>query len=68
MKIDQEITEKKINDWWVDLEYLEKIRVVLLAYPKLNIFSIENQGINNLWRTTSLERKKELYEDAWKRS
>ena len=68
MQIDQKVDEKKINDWWADLEYLEKIRVLLLIYPKLNITSLEFQGINNLWKTAGLERKKDLYQDAWKRS
>ena len=68
MRIDQEITEKKINDWWEDLEYLEKIRVLLLAWPKLGIIGIEHQGVGILWKRVNLERKKDFYQDAWKRS
>lgn len=68
MRIDQGITEKQINDWWEDLEYLEKIRVLLLAWPKLDISGIERQGVSGLWKKVNLERKTDFYQDAWKRS
>jgi len=68
MRIDQGLTEKKINDWWEDLEYLEKIRVLLLAWPGLDITGIEHQGVSVLWKKVDPERKKDFYQDAWKRS
>lgn len=62
---DQEV-EKKILDWWEDLEYLKKIKILLLAYPDLGICKIESQGIDILWKKISLEQKKDIYQDAWK--
>jgi hypothetical protein len=64
-KTDQEI-EKEISSWWEDLEYLKKIKILLLAYPDLNITKIEKSGTGKLWKEIPLERKKEFYEDAWK--
>jgi len=59
--------EKEINNYFEDLEYLKKIKVLLLAYPDLGgICKIEKSGIGKLWKEIPLSRKKELYEDAWK--
>jgi len=65
LKTDQEIG-KEIDEWFFDLEYLAKIRILLRVYPKLNITKIESQGIDILWKKISLERKKDLYQDNWK--
>jgi len=62
---DQEI-KKKISDFWEDLEYLKKIKILLLDYPELNITKIESQGVKNLWKKISLERQKDIYNGAWK--
>ena len=62
---DQEI-EKKIFDWWEDLEYFKKLKVLLIAYPDLNITKIEFQGIDVLWKKIPLERQKDIYNGAWK--
>ena len=62
---DQEI-KKTIDDWFFDLEYLERLRVLIRVYEKLNITKIEEQGISTLWRKIDLSRKKEIYQEAWR--
>ena len=62
---DQEI-KKTIDDWFFDLEYLERLRVLLKVYEGLNITKIEEQGISTLWRKIDLSRKKEIYQEAWR--
>ena len=62
---DQEV-KKKISDWWEDLEYFKKLKVLLIAYPNLNITKIESQGVADLWRKIPLERKKYFNQGAWK--
>jgi len=62
---DQEI-KKKIDEFFSDLEYLEKMRILLRVYPNLNITKIESQGIGILWRKVSLERQKNIYQEQWK--
>jgi len=53
----------KINTWFNSLKYLQKLGIILEEYPKLDVTSIELQGLNNLWRTAgSLERKKLIME------
>lgn len=56
----EEELKNKIATWWANLKYLKKIEVLLEEYPKLNITSIELQGLNNLWRTAGSLEKKEL--------
>jgi len=62
----KEESEKKLNDWFFDLEYLEKMRILLRVYPNLNITKIEGQGIGILWRKVDLEKQKDIYQEAWK--
>ena len=62
---DQEI-KKTIDDWFFDLEYLERLRVLLKVYEGLNITKIEEQGISKLWNKIDLWRKKEIYQEAWR--
>ena len=65
LKSESEI-KKMINDFWEDLEYLVKIRILLRVYPKFNITKLEERNINKLWKSLSLERKKEIYQDQYK--
>ena len=62
---DQEI-KKTIDEWFFDLEYLERLRVLLKVYERLNITKIEEQGISKLWNKIDLWRKKEIYQEAWR--
>jgi hypothetical protein len=62
---DQE-SEKKIFNFWEDLEYIPKLKILLKFYPELNITKIESQGIKNLWGKIPLEEKKNIYQDQWK--
>lgn len=61
-----EEAKKKVDEFFFDLEYLSRIRVLLRVYEKLNITKIEEQGVSTLWRKISLERKKEIYNEAWR--
>jgi len=64
-KTDQEI-KKQIDDWFNDLEHIEKLRVLLRYYIRLNITMTESQGIGILWKKIPLEDKKNLYRSNWK--
>ena len=57
--------KKMLNDWFFELEYLERLRVLLRVYEKLNITKIEEQGVSTLWRKINLQRQKELYQENW---
>ena len=61
-----EEVKKKVDEWFFDLEYLEKMRVLLRVYPNLNITKIEGQGVSILWRKVDLERQKDIYNGAWR--
>jgi hypothetical protein len=63
-KPDQEI-KKMLNEWFFELEYLERLRVLLRVYEKLNVTKIEEQGVSTLWRKISLQRQKGLYQENW---
>jgi hypothetical protein len=58
--------EDMVKNFWEDLEYLVKIRILLRVYPKFNITKLEERNINKLWKSLSLERKKEIYQDQYK--
>ena len=62
---DSEI-KKKIDEFFFDLEYIDRLRVLLRVYPKLNITKIESQGVGILWRKVDLEKQKDIYREAWK--
>ncbi|MBA7578738.1 hypothetical protein ES695_13995 [Candidatus Atribacteria bacterium 1244-E10-H5-B2] len=57
----------KINTWWYSLKYLQKLGIVLELYPKLDVTSIELQGLNNLWRTAESLEKKELVMETYEK-
>jgi hypothetical protein len=58
--------KKMINDFWEDLEYLVKIRILLKAYPGYSITKLEARNINKLWKSLSLEKQKDIYKDQYK--
>ncbi|MBA7529749.1 hypothetical protein ES705_21948 [subsurface metagenome] len=62
---DQE-SKKKVDDFFSDLEYLDKIRILLREFEKLNITKIEEQGIKTLFRKISLDRRKDIFQEQWK--
>lgn len=57
----------KVNTWFNSLKYLQRIEILLEEYPKLNITSIELQGLNNLWRTLGSLEKKKLIMDQYEK-
>ena len=57
--------KKMLNDWFFELEYLERLRVLLRVYEKLSITKIEEQGVSTLWRKVNLQRQKELCQENW---
>ncbi|MBA7580421.1 hypothetical protein ES708_22312 [subsurface metagenome] len=62
---DQE-SKKKVDSWYFDLEHLEKLRILLRVYEKLNVTKIEEQGISTLWRKIDLAQRKYIFQDQWK--
>ena len=53
--------EDMLSEFWSDCEYLVKIRILLRVYPKFNITKLEERNINKLFRSLSLERRKDVY-------
>ncbi|MBA7631526.1 hypothetical protein ES703_39058 [subsurface metagenome] len=62
---DQE-SKKKVNDFFSDLEYLDKIRILLREFDKFNITKLESRGIYKMWQALPLERQKDIFQDQWK--
>lgn len=62
---DSEI-EKKISEFWDDLEYLTKIKILLKAYPDHSITKLEKKGISKMWKSLPLEIQKDVYDSQWK--
>lgn len=65
LKSAQEIKDM-IKDFFADLEYLTKMKILLKAYSHLNITKIEFQGVNTLWRKLGIERQKDIYKEQWR--
>ena len=59
-------TSDMIKIFWEDLEYLVKIRILLRVYPKFNITKLEERNINKMWKSLSLEKQKNIYQDQYK--
>ncbi len=57
----------KVNTWWYSLKYLQKLGIVLELYPKLDVTSIELQGLSNLWRLAGSLQKKKLVMDQYEK-
>jgi len=65
LKTDQEV-KNMIREFWEDLEYLVKIRILLSAFPGYSITKLEARNINKMWRSLSLEKQKDIYQDQHK--
>ncbi|MBA7619528.1 hypothetical protein ES703_26867 [subsurface metagenome] len=59
-------TSDMIKNFWEDLEYLAKIRILLEAYSGYSITKLEQRNINKLWKSLSLEKQKNIYQDQYK--
>jgi len=59
-------TKDMIKNFWEDLEYLVKIRILLRIFEGYSITKLESRGIGKLWKSLSLEKRKEVYEDQYK--
>ena len=62
---DQE-AKKKVDEFFNNLEYLEKIRKLLKYYPKYNITKLEQKNIFKMWKAIPLEAKKGIVKYQWK--
>ena len=62
----KEEIEKMISDFWEDIEYLMKIRILLKAYPDYSITKLEERGISKMWKSLSLEKKKDIYNNQYR--
>ncbi|MBA7556143.1 hypothetical protein ES705_48842 [subsurface metagenome] len=58
--------KKMINEFWSDLEYLVKIRILLKIFEGYSINKLESRNINKLWKSLSLEKQKDVYQDQYK--
>ena len=56
----------KIDNFWEDLEYLVKIRILLKAYPGYSISKLEERKIAKMWKAVSLEEKKDIYNNQYR--
>jgi hypothetical protein len=65
LKTKEEI-KKMISDFFNDLEYLTKIRILLKAFPGYSITKLESRGIAKMWKALSLEKQKDIYQEQWK--
>jgi len=65
LKSDKE-SKKLISDFWEDTEYLVKVRILLKAYPDYSIIKLEERGISKMWKSLSLEQKKEIYNNQYR--
>ena len=63
----KEDLKNKVNAWFDGLKHLQKLEILLEGYPKLDITSIERQGIKNLWRTVGSLERKELIMDIYEK-
>ncbi len=59
-------SKKMISDFWEDLEYLVKIRILLKIFEGYSINKLEQRNINKLWKSLSLEKQKDIYQDQYK--
>jgi len=59
-------TEKRLDEWWGDLEYLVKIRILLKAYPGYSITKLEERKIAKMWKAVSLEKQKDIYNNQFR--
>ncbi len=60
LKTESEI-KKMLSDFWSDCEYLVKIRILLKILEGYSITKLEARNINKLWKSLSLEQKKDIY-------
>jgi len=65
LKTETEIL-KMISDFWEDLEYLTKIRILLKLYPGYSITKLEERKIAKMWKAVSLEEKKDIYNSQYR--
>jgi len=61
-----EEAKNMISDYWEDLEYLVKIRILLKAYPGYSITRLESRGIGKMWKSLLLEKKKDIYNNQYR--
>ena len=63
-------TKKEIEDmikiFWEDTEYLMKIRILLKIFEGYSITKLEARNINKLWKSLSLEKKKDIYNNQYR--
>ena len=65
LKTESEI-KNMISEFWEDLEYLIRIRILLKAYPGYSITKLEERNINKMWKSLSLEKQEDIYQDQHK--
>ncbi len=62
----EEETKNMIKEFWEDTEYLMKIRILLKIFEGYSITKLEARNINKLWKSLSLEKKKDIYNNQYR--
>jgi len=65
LRTEEEI-KNMISEFWEDTEYLVKLRILLKAYPGYSITKLEERGISKMWKSLSLEKKKDIYNNQYR--
>ncbi|GAI71999.1 unnamed protein product [marine sediment metagenome] len=53
--------ENMLREFWENAEYLVKVRILLQAYPGYSITKLESRNPGKLWKSLSLEKRKDVY-------
>lgn len=62
---DQE-AKKKVDNFFNELEHIDKLRILLREFDKFNITKLESRGIYKMWQGIRLERQKDIFRDQWR--
>ena len=69
----EEKLKVKVNTWWINLDYLKKIEILLEQgkkkpdnYPEYDITAIEFIGVRVMWNYNNLEQKA-LIMEMWEK-
>lgn len=65
LRTEEEI-ERMLSEFWEDCEYLVKLRILLKFFPGYSISKLEARNINKLWKSLSLEKKKDIYNNQYR--
>jgi len=65
LKTESEI-KGMIEEFFSDCEYLVKLRILLKIFEGYSIGKLEERGISKMWKSLSLEQKKDIYNNQYR--